>query len=126
MVKNKFKVLMYCGTYVDINRLSKGLYSTDKPHLYSFDTTIEFLIEAGKMMKDIIGQNFICDNYFENLKKCTLKTFILIPEKDSTYNKYEDIKIEEEYNKALNSGMFWEFYPELTGNWLKDKEVILK
>lgn len=24
-----------------------------------------------------------------------------------------------EYNLLLKSGMFWEFYPELTGNWEK-------
>jgi hypothetical protein len=25
-----------------------------------------------------------------------------------------------EYNLLLKSGMFWEFYPELNGNWEKD------
>lgn len=29
----------------------------------------------------------------------------------------------QEYNKLLKSGMFWEFHPELTGNWEKDKEA---
>lgn len=28
----------------------------------------------------------------------------------------------EEYTKLLLSGMFWEFHPELTGEWLKDKQ----
>ena len=27
---------------------------------------------------------------------------------------------EEEYNKILKSGMFWEWYPDATGNWLID------
>jgi len=26
-----------------------------------------------------------------------------------------------EYNDLLKSGMFWEFYPELSGDWSKDK-----
>lgn len=26
-----------------------------------------------------------------------------------------------EYQRLLSSGMFWEFYPKLTGNWEKDK-----
>lgn len=26
----------------------------------------------------------------------------------------------EEYNQLLHSGMFWEFHPELTGEWRKD------
>lgn len=27
----------------------------------------------------------------------------------------------EKYNKLLKSGMFFEFYPDLTGNWEKDE-----
>jgi hypothetical protein len=38
---------------------------------------------------------------------------------------YEQIKTKENYNKLLNSGMFFEFHPELTGNWNIDKKVIL-
>lgn len=26
------------------------------------------------------------------------------------------------YKKLLNSGMFWELYPELSGEWDKDKD----
>ena len=39
--------------------------------------------------------------------------------------EYRQISIEENYNKILNSGMFWEFYPELTGQWNIDKKLIL-
>ena len=28
----------------------------------------------------------------------------------------------EDYDKVLTSGMFWVWYPELTGEWEKDKE----
>jgi len=38
---------------------------------------------------------------------------------------YEQIKTKENYDKLLVSGMFWEFHPELSGDWEKDKEVIL-
>lgn len=31
----------------------------------------------------------------------------------------------EDYDKLLNSGMFWEFHPELSGDWNKDKNLIL-
>ena len=27
-----------------------------------------------------------------------------------------------EYNDLLKSGMFWEFYPQLSGNYLKDEK----
>ena len=39
---------------------------------------------------------------------------------------YDQIKTKEDYFSLLNSGMFYEFYPELSGNWEKDKELILK
>ena len=32
---------------------------------------------------------------------------------------YEQIKTKHLYNQVLASGMFWEFYPELTGEWIK-------
>ena len=38
---------------------------------------------------------------------------------------YEQIKTKHLYNQVLASGMFWEFYPELTGEWILDKKVIL-
>jgi hypothetical protein len=39
--------------------------------------------------------------------------------------KYKQINTEENYNKLLNSGMFWEFHPELTGTWEVDIKLIL-
>ena len=39
---------------------------------------------------------------------------------------YKSIKTEENYDKLLASGMFWEFHPKLSGNWEKDKDVINK
>lgn len=35
------------------------------------------------------------------------------------------VKNKEEYELLLKSGMFWEFHPELTGDWEKDKFEIL-
>ena len=32
----------------------------------------------------------------------------------------------EDYIKLLNSGMFWEIYPELSGNWDKDSLILNK
>jgi len=31
-----------------------------------------------------------------------------------------------DYFKLLGSGMFWEIYPELTGEWEKDKDEFIK
>jgi hypothetical protein len=37
---------------------------------------------------------------------------------------YENIKNREDYEKLLESGMFWEFHPELVGVWEIDELVI--
>ena len=37
---------------------------------------------------------------------------------------YEKIKTKDDYDFLLKSGMFFEFHPELSGNWEKDKCVI--
>lgn len=39
---------------------------------------------------------------------------------------YDKIDTKENYDKLLKSGMFWEFYPELSGDWSEDKKLILK
>lgn len=39
---------------------------------------------------------------------------------------YNQLKTKEDYFSLLKSGMFYEFYPELSGNWEEDKELILK
>jgi len=35
-------------------------------------------------------------------------------------SKYKKILKKSYYDKVLSSGMFFEFYPELTGNYSKD------
>ncbi len=35
--------------------------------------------------------------------------------------KYLVDEYEREYNRLLNSGMFWEFYPQLSGDYETDK-----
>lgn len=37
---------------------------------------------------------------------------------------YKYIQNEQEYKKALTSGMFWEWYPMLTGIWKEDEPLI--
>ena len=34
---------------------------------------------------------------------------------------YKNIQTKENYDKLLSSGMFWEFHPDWTGVWEKDK-----
>jgi hypothetical protein len=37
---------------------------------------------------------------------------------------YQNIQTKENYLLLLKSGMFFEFYPELTGDWEKDVVII--
>ena len=73
-----FRVLMHTGQYVDSNLLEKGIYSTSRPTLYSKDTTIEGLEQQGRMMKDMTGELFISEKYFENLRLCKLVDVSLV------------------------------------------------
>jgi N6-adenosine-specific RNA methylase IME4 len=39
-------------------------------------------------------------------------------------DRYRNIKTEKNYLSLLKSGMFWEFHPELTGDWEQDRLLI--
>lgn len=77
IVVRSFLVLTHCGAFVDGNMLEKGIYTTQTPRLYDMVTTIDGLIEAGRIMKDFAGNNFISERYFENLSQCTLSEVTL-------------------------------------------------
>lgn len=72
IVVRSFFVLTYAGQFMDVNMLQQGLYATDVPELYSKDTTIELMIQQGRTITDITGNQFISETYFENLSKCKL------------------------------------------------------
>lgn len=79
MLETEFKALMHCGMYVDANLLQKGIYTCDKPFIYSKDETIESMVEKGKQMKDMTGASFIGEKYFESLHQCELvKMFVTV------------------------------------------------
>ena len=39
-------------------------------------------------------------------------------------DRYRNLKTKENYHKLLESGMFWEFHPELSGDWNEDESII--
>jgi len=41
-------------------------------------------------------------------------------------SRYRIILTKESYTRALNAGMFWEHWPELSGHWEEDKKIIHK
>lgn len=70
MKETTFKILTYCGQYVDANLLEKGIYVCNKPHLYSSEDTIEILVERAIKMQT--QTNLISERYINNLKRCQL------------------------------------------------------
>ena len=47
-----------------------------------------------------------------------------IMKNENEEDNYKQIQTRDNYDKLLNSGMFWEFYPELSGNWEIDRKGI--
>ncbi len=39
--------------------------------------------------------------------------------------EYKQVATKENYDRLLKSGMFWEFHPELSGDWNEDKILFL-
>lgn len=71
-IMRSFYVLTCCDQFIDERLLQKGLYATDVPKLYSKETTIDLLIQQGRTVIDMTGNQFISEAYFENLSKCKL------------------------------------------------------
>lgn len=63
--------------YVDARRLEKGIYTCDKPFIYSKDKTIDELINNTKKVQLLAGDWCFSEQYFENLKQCQLVSFKL-------------------------------------------------
>ena len=68
----KGKILMYGNIIVDPIMLPKGIYATKELRIYLQETTIEHLMEMGKMFRDQTQPQWLPDSYFDNLSKCEL------------------------------------------------------
>lgn len=68
----EFKTLMYANQYIDANRLSEGIYMTDRPFLYHMSDTIESIIECGNELEMRLGYQVRSEFYVPNLKQCQL------------------------------------------------------
>jgi len=76
-MKTKFEVLMFGEEYIDANALTKGIYATDVPFVYPEGTTISMIEERGRDVIKQTGAQFVTEEYFVNLKKCKLITFVI-------------------------------------------------
>lgn len=72
MKETKFKALTNLGFYVDAYLLHKGIYICSVPFIYSKHETIENMIKRAELSKDMSGNMFTPEKYFESLKQCEL------------------------------------------------------
>lgn len=72
MKETKFKALTNLGFYVDAHLLHKGIYICSVPFIYSKHETIENIIKRSESSKDIAGNMFATEKYFESLRQCEL------------------------------------------------------
>lgn len=74
-MKKQFRVLMVNEQFIDFDRLTKGLYVTDKPKLFSLELTPQRLFEDN--FEEIImngSKKNDVDRFHDNWNKCDLKT----------------------------------------------------
>ncbi len=120
MKQTKFKTLTYCGYYVDVNQLGKGIYCSSKPYLYNMDDTIETLIKRAETIRDMSGQNFISDSYFINLNQCQMTEILITTEIENNFFVDKEITdgslIEEEIEMKPS---YWE-----SGKWVQPPAII--
>jgi hypothetical protein len=72
-MENEYLTLVYCGQYVDVNLLERGIYVSRRPFIFDIGTTIDMLYNQAKDSIDILGSNdIISDRYIVNLRLCRL------------------------------------------------------
>ena len=92
---------------------------------------IDFFLECGKKQfkkeceEDLDKAGFDCDTTYKSIKKLlkrAVKLKLLCIDKETSTIESARKKAKLEYVGLINSGMFFEFYGKLTGDWERDKE----
>jgi len=71
----KVKILMYEGTFIDVNKLPNGLYTALVPFIFHESRTMEEMVEMYEEILPMYNDHEIKTRHIENLKKCTLETY---------------------------------------------------
>jgi DNA modification methylase len=110
----------------------RGLHETQKPL-----ALLEYLVKTYTNEGDMVLDNTMGSGT-TNLACIKLNRKSIGIEKEKQYydvavrraseyliiDSYKNIQTKENYDKLLSSGMFWEFHPELSGNWDADRSVV--
>jgi hypothetical protein len=72
MNNNEYLTLVYCGRYIDVNLLERGIYFSKRPFIYEKGTTIDMLCDKYLEMVGSLGMVFDVDSYINNLRSCEL------------------------------------------------------
>ena len=110
-MNTEYKTLTHLGQYVDANLLTKGIYTASQPYIYPIDTSIDLLITMGLQMKDMAGNSFINEKYFESLKQCQLTPIFI-----SQVNPSELLKQNKEMREMLDFDFVKRMQEEMKAN----------
>ena len=109
----------------------RGLHPTQKPLELMKYLIKTYSNESNMVLDNTMGSGTTClaakelNRRFIGIEK-EVKYYNLAVGRifQSTESIYKNIQSKENYDKLLSSGMFWEFHPELSGNWDSDKVVV--
>lgn len=71
-MSTRYKALIHSGVFVDYNRLEKGIYISTIPYIFELEESIETLIKKADTVRRFIGNHHVSDEWYENIKLCTL------------------------------------------------------
>ncbi len=109
----------------------KPIHPTQKPLELIKYLILTYSNENDMVLDNTMGSGTTClgakelNRHFIGIEK-EVKYYDLAVERvfPITQSIYKNIQTKENYDKLLSSGMFWEFHPELSGNWDVDRYVV--
>ncbi len=97
-----------------LDQVIKDLQDRELKGLREYGTTVD--------RDDYSFLMWLTEAYKESLDKCLYLKAAINMLKSGPKHELPESEYERDYTGLLNSGMFYEFYPELSGNWREDKE----
>lgn len=73
----KYKILEYQGQVINEKLLNSGFYSTDSPHLYPVERTLDEIVTSWEIKLELFD-HLHWDNFIDNLKQCKLVEYELV------------------------------------------------
>jgi hypothetical protein len=97
---------------------------------FTFENKLNVVMATGTMIEctgktfvpiQVLGDYIVCDIEGDELPTLIGRKDLYKSTKDERFLPVEE-RANLEYKGLLDSGMFWEMYPNLTGRWSADKD----